>query len=94
MKRAMFLSCCGIATYRIFKELTAPAKSAKKKFSELVGLMKDQKTRKEIPQLKDFFFIPRNRKSCENISNYMADELRRLSQYCEYGDFLEEMLRD
>ena len=24
----------------------------------------------------------------------MADELRRLSQYCKYGDFLEKMLRD
>ena len=45
----MLLSCCGIATYRIFKELTAAAKSTKKKFSELVGLMKDQKTQKEIP---------------------------------------------
>ena len=90
----MFLCCCGIATYRIFKELTAPAKSTKKNFSELVGLMKDQKTRKEIPQLKYFFFISRNRKSGENISNYMANGLRRLSQYCEYGDFLEEMLHD
>ena len=88
----MLLSCCGIATYRIFKELTAAAKSTKKKFSELVGLMKDQKSRKEIPQLKDFFFISRNRKSDENISSYMADELLRLSQYFEYGDFLEEML--
>ena len=90
----MLLSCCGIATYIIFKELRAAAKSTKKKFSELVGLIKDQKTRKEIPQLKDFFFISRNRQSGENISNYIADELRRLSQYCEYGDFLEEMLRD
>ena len=24
----------------------------------------------------------------------MANGLRRLSQYCEYGDFLEEMLHD
>ena len=45
----MLLSCCGIATYKTFKELTAAAKSTKKKFSELVGLMKDQKTQKEIP---------------------------------------------
>ena len=75
----MLLSCCGIATYKTFKELTAAAKSTKKKFSELVGLMKDQKTQKEIPQLKDFFFISRNRKLGENISNYMADELSRLS---------------
>ena len=35
----------------------------------------------------------RNRKLGESISQYMA-ELRRLSQYCEYGDSLESMLRD
>ena len=34
-----------------------------------------------------------NRKLGESISQYMA-ELRRLSQYCKYGDSLESMLRD
>ena len=41
-KKAMLLSCCGIATYRIFKGLTASAKPADKTFSDLVRLMKDQ----------------------------------------------------
>ena len=35
----------------------------------------------------------RNRKLGESISQYMA-ELRRMSQYSEYGDSLESMLRD
>ena len=42
-----------------------------------------------IERLELYFM--HNRKLGENISQYMA-ELRRLSQYCEYGDSLESML--
>ena len=35
----------------------------------------------------------RNRKKGESVSQYMA-KLRRLSQYCEYGNSLDFMLRD
>ena len=38
-------------------------------------------------------FNMRSRKRGESVSQYMA-ELRRLSQYCEYGDSLDSMLRD
>ena len=49
------------------------------------------RTLKEIQMLKDFNM--RNRKLSESISQYMV-ELRRLSQYYEYGDSLESMLQD
>ena len=51
----MFLSCCGIATYRIFKGITAPAKSTDKKFSALVALMKDHQKSKRNPIAERFF---------------------------------------
>ena len=38
-------------------------------------------------------FNMRSRKRGESVSQYMA-ELRRRSQYCEYGDSLDSMLRD
>ena len=44
----MFLSCCGIATYRIFEGLITAAKPANKTFGDLVTLMKDHQTLKEI----------------------------------------------
>ena len=53
--------------------------------------MKDHQKPKRNPIAERFVVISRNRKSSENISNYMA-ELRCLSQYCKYGDSLEEML--
>ena len=40
-----------------------------------------------------FQFNTCNRKMGESVSQDMA-ELRRLSQYCEYGNFLDSMLRD
>ena len=44
-------------------------------------------------QLLRFQFNMRDRKTGESVSQYMAD-LRRLSQYCKYGDSLDSMLRD
>ena len=40
-----------------------------------------------------FNFHTRIQKSGETISEYVA-QLRRLSEYCEFGDTLEDMLRD
>ena len=77
-KKAMLLSCCGFATYRIFKGLTAPAKPAEKTFSDLVSLMKDHQNPKRNPTPERFLFNSRNRKPDDNISNSMA-ELCRLS---------------
>ena len=89
----MLLSCYGIAAYRIFKGLTAPAKPRNKNFIEFVTLMKDYQNPKRNLIAERFIFNSRNRKPEEDISNYMA-ELPHLSQYCKYGDSLEEMLRD
>ena len=40
-----------------------------------------------------FKFNSRNRAENKTISEYMA-ELRRLTQYCDYGTVLNDMLRD
>ena len=80
-KKPMLLSCCRIASYRIFKRLAAPAKSADKTLSELVSLIKNHQNPKRNPIAERFLFNSRNRKPNKNIPNYMA-ELCRLSQYC------------
>ena len=49
----MLLSCCGIAVYRIFKEVSEPAKPTDKTFSDLVSLIKDYQNPKGNPKLKD-----------------------------------------
>ena len=55
--------------------------------------MTNHENPKRNPIAERFQFNMRNRKTGESVSQYMA-ELRRLSQYCEYGDSLDSMLRD
>ena len=40
-----------------------------------------------------FYFYRRNQAADETMAAYVA-ELRRLSAHCEFGDFLEDALRD
>ena len=90
-RKAILLTSCGIECYHLFKGLTTPTKPVDKKFIELVTLMTNHENPKRNPIADRFVFNMRNRKLGESISQYMA-ELRRLSQYCEYGDSLESML--
>ena len=92
-RKAILLTSRGIECYRLFKELTTPRKPVDKTFIDLVTLMTNHESPKRNPIAERFFFNMRNRKLGESISQYMA-ELRRLSQYCEYGDSLESVLRD
>ena len=55
--------------------------------------MTNHENPKRNPIAERFQFNMRNRKTGESVSQYMA-ELRRLSQYCEYGDSLDSVLRD
>ena len=92
-KRTILLTSRGIETYRLFKGLTAPAKPVGKTFDELVNLMTNHENPKRNPIAERFQFNMRCRKTGESVSQYMA-ELRRLSQYCKYGDSLDSMLRE
>ena len=92
-RKAILLTSCGIECYCLFKGLTTPRKPIEKTFNELVTLMTNHENPKRNPIAERFVFNMRNRKLGESISQYMA-EMRRLSQYCEYGDSLECMLPD
>ena len=92
-KRAILLTSCGIETYQLFKGLTAPAKPVEMTFNKLVILMTNHENPKRNPIAERSQFNMHNRKAGETVSQYMT-ELCRLSQYCEYGNSLDNMLRD
>ena len=92
-KRAILLMSCGIETYRLFKGLTAPAKPVKMTFNKLVILMTNHENPKRNPIAERSQFNMHNRKAGETVSQYMT-ELCRLSQYCEYGNLLDNMFWD
>ena len=92
-QRAIFLSSVGASTYQLIKSLLAPSKPAEKSFDELVKLVKDHHQPPPSMIVQRYMFNSRVRKHREGIAVFVA-ELRRLSEYCNYGDSLNEMLRD
>ncbi|MEE4247203.1 MAG: reverse transcriptase domain-containing protein, partial [Kangiellaceae bacterium] len=87
------LAYIGPATYKIIRGLTAPDKPVTKKFAALCKLLVDHFAPKPSVCMRCFRFNSRNRTKGESVSDFMAD-LRRLAQDCEYGNQLNDMLRD
>ena len=92
-QRAVLLSICGASTYQLIRSVVSPAKPTEKTFDELVTLLREHYFPKPSVTMQRFVFNSRSRKQGESVTTFVAD-LRRLSEYCEFGDSLVEMLRD
>ncbi len=92
-KRAVLLSSCGPATYKLIRSLAAQDKPSEIGYDALVTLMKDHYTPKPSVTVQRFKFNSRVRQPGESVANYAA-ELRRLTKFCEFGPSLSDMLRD
>ena len=92
-KRAILLSSVGSKTYGLLRSLVAPKKPADKSFDDLVKTMKDHQNPKPSEIVQRFKFHTCVRKSNQTVGVFVA-ELRRLSEHCNFGDKLEDALRD
>ena len=92
-KRAILLSACGAATYRLIRSLVFPSKPSEKTFTELVKVVSSHHNPKPSAIMQRFKFNCHIRGTNESIAEYVTS-LRQLAEYCEYGTFLEDMLRD
>ena len=92
-QRAILLSACGPATYRTIKNIVAPIKPAEKTFDDIVKLMGEHYNPKPTPTVQRCLFNARSRKQGETVAKFIT-ELKRLTEYCEFGDRLDEMMRD
>ena len=92
-KRAILLSVCGPATYRLIRNLLSPAQPNSKSYAELVQLVRDHYQPKPSPIIMRFRFNSCTREQGESMSAFVA-RLRQLTEHCDYGSTLEEMLRD
>ena len=79
-KKAILLTVCGPSTFQLLKNLLQPNTPESKSYEDLVDLQR-------------FKFNTRTRKDTESVATYVA-ELKRLGEYCEFGDKLNEMVRD
>ena len=92
-QRSILLSVCGAKTYKLIRNLVAPEKPDSKSFKELAELVKNHRNPKPSEIVQRFKFNSRFRKEGESISTYVA-ELRQLTEHCNFGTALEDMLRD
>ena len=92
-KRAILLSSCGSSTYSLFPSLVAPKNPGEKTYKELVEGMANHQNPKPSVIMERFKFNKRDRGPSETVAQYIA-ALRRLSEHCNYGTVLEDMLRD
>ncbi|XP_041379565.1 uncharacterized protein LOC121392407 [Gigantopelta aegis] len=92
-KRAILLSVCGASTYQLIRNLVSPQKPSEKTFDELVKLVQEHHQPPPSVTVQRFAFHSRTRKEGESIANFVA-HLRELSEHCQFGDTLNDMLRD
>ena len=92
-KRAILISCCGPATFRLMKSLVFPDQLSDFSFAQLVEKVKLHREPKASIIVRRFQFNSRSRARDESIADYVA-ALQRLAEHCAFGDMLDEMLRD
>lgn len=92
-KRSILLSAIGAKTYKLLRNLVAPATPGDKTFDEIVQVVKDYYDPKPSEIVQRFKFNSWNRKQTESVSAYMS-ELRALANKCNFGTTLDDMLRD
>ena len=90
---AVLLTVIGSKPYELLHSLLAPAVPASKKYAELVAVLGDHLNPKPLVIAEIFKFHHRNQREGETVAQYMA-ALRKLTERCEFKDYLEEALRD
>ena len=80
-------------TYQLIRSLIALTKPKEKSFEDLVKLV--QEHHQPIPSaiVQRYKFNSRTQRPGESIATFIA-ELRRLAEHCQFGQTLDEMLRD
>lgn len=83
--RAILLTAVGPATYQLLKTLASPRKLDELRFAKLVDLVSKHCNPKPSPIVKRFKFNSHSQKDGESIAVYVV-ALRKIDEYCEYGD--------
>ena len=91
-KRALLLSNIGARGYKLLRSLSQN-NPTNKSYSELKQLMMEHLHPKPNEIAQRYLFFKRDRRGGESVKDYVA-ELRKLSEHCNFGNNLQESLRD
>lgn len=92
-RRAILLNAVGPTMYRLIKMLVSPYKVTDLTFEEIIAKAKVHFNPKPSPIVKRYEFNTRRQEERESVATFVA-ELRKVAQFCEYGDVLSDMLHD
>ena len=89
----VFLSSIGGKTYGLLRNLLAPTLPKDKSLTEVIEVLQKHFDPKPAVIAERFKFHKREQLPGESLADYIA-ELRRLATHCEFGRYLDEVLRD
>ena len=92
-KVAVLLTVVGTRAYELLHSLLAPTLPSEKNYDELVKALQEHLNPKPLVIAERFRFHHRNQQEGETVAQYMA-ALRKHSERCDFGDYLEQALRD
>ena len=92
-QRAVLLSACGPTTYKLMRNLVSPRKPGGCTFAELVDAVHKHYVPRPSIIVHRFRFHSCSRSKGDSVATFVA-ELRRLTEHCEFGAVLDDMLRD
>ena len=89
----IFLSSIGARTYSLLRDLVAPNSPGELSFAELSEVLSSHFQPRRLVIAERFQFHRRTQAADESIAEFDA-ALRKLATHCEFGETLEETLRD
>ena len=92
-KTAVLLSECGMTIYKLIKSLLAPQKPSDVEYKVLLEKAKQHFVPVPLCIVKHYKFNTRVQQPSESIASFVA-QLCALSMHWEFGEMLEDMLRD
>ena len=92
-KAAVLLSVIGGTIYGRLCNLLSPDKPSDKSYEQLKTTFIEHYEQKPITIAERFHFHKRYQQPTKAIAEFVA-ELKRLARTCEFGDFLDQALRD
>ena len=90
---AILLSSIGPKMYNLLRSLTTPQLPSTKSYEELCKCLQDHLSPAPLEIVEQFKFHKRIQQEGESVSTFLA-EIRKLSEYCNFKENLEESLRD
>ena len=79
--------------YNLLRDLLAPSKPSELKLNDLIDTLSNHFNPKPLVITERFHFHKREQLEGESVADYSA-ALKKCSERCQFGSFLEESLRD